>query len=144
MMGWIGLGDRRTFQQYLSYIMTASFIGGGNRSTRKKNDIAKVTDKLYHIILYREHLAGTRFELTTLLVIGTDGICSNKSTYHEITTTTAPCILDDQQSLPSSSSPIYNYLRKVENAKTVRRRDNEQRKKNKMTNNDLQNITQKT
>jgi hypothetical protein len=33
-------------------------------------------------------------------------------------------MLDDQQSLPSSSIPIYNYLRMVENAKTVKRTDN--------------------
>ena len=78
--------------------------------------------------------------------MGTDGICSSKATYHKITTTTAPCILYDQQSLHSSSSPIYNYLLKVEDTKTVKGTVNAmgKRQKNKMTNNDLQNITQKT
>jgi len=44
-----------------------------------------VTDKLYHIMLFR-----TGFEVTTLVVIGTDCTGSCKSNYHMITTTTAP------------------------------------------------------
>jgi hypothetical protein len=40
-------------------------------------------------MLYRLHLAGTGFELTTLVVIGTDCIGSYKSNYHTITTTMA-------------------------------------------------------
>jgi ABC-type microcin C transport system permease subunit YejB len=34
----------------------------------------KITDKLYHIMLYQAHLALAGFELTTLVVIGTDCI----------------------------------------------------------------------
>ena len=33
--GW-GYGVYRHFQQYFSYIMAVSFIGGGNRSTQRK------------------------------------------------------------------------------------------------------------
>ena len=54
---------------------------------QKTTDLPQGNDTLYHTLLYRVPLAG--FELTTLVVIGTDCTGSFKSNYHTITTTTA-------------------------------------------------------
>ena len=62
MVLYIGVFNAtRHFQQYFTYIVTVNCIGGG--STRRK-------------------LPSCRFELITLVVIGTDCIGSYKSNYH--------------------------------------------------------------
>ena len=57
----------------------------------KTTDLSQVTDNLYYIIWCIEYNSPwTGFELTILVVIGTDYISSCKSNYHTFTTTTAP------------------------------------------------------
>jgi hypothetical protein len=75
-----GYGVLRHFQKYFSYILAVSFIGGWN--WRKPPTCRKLPTN------YTSPLS--RFEPTSLVVIGTDWICSCKSNYHTITTTTDP------------------------------------------------------
>jgi len=78
-----GFDVYRHFQHYFSYIVALSFIGGGNHVPT-----ASCWLTLSHNVVSSTPRLSGGFELTTLVMIGTDCIGSYKSNYH--TTTTAP------------------------------------------------------
>jgi hypothetical protein len=48
----------------------------------KTTDLSQVTDKIYHIVLYRVHITMSEFKLTTIVVIDTDCVCICKIQFY--------------------------------------------------------------
>ena len=81
----------KSYFQHISFIWWRSVLLVKETGVPEETtDMSQVTDKLDHILLYRVHLDMNRFELTTLVVIGTDCIGSCKSNDHAITDMMAP------------------------------------------------------
>ena len=92
--------------------MEVCFIGGGNQSTQIKPTLRSATGQwqtLSHNIVSSEPWVG--FELTTLMVIGTDCTGSYKSNYHTTTTPTVPISFVDEYTLKKIKS-IFIAIRK--------------------------------
>ena len=93
-LGFWGYGYFTPLSTKFNYIMVVSFIGAGNWSTQRKPLTCRksLTNFITQCcIKYTSPWAG--FELTSLVVMGTDCTGSCKSNYHTITTMMAPKLI---------------------------------------------------
>jgi hypothetical protein len=88
----LGANKNKAIYLYVSFILVSYIYHVWTSNTpQKTTGLWKVTDKLYHIMLYRAHLVWPGFKLTTfeLVRIVTDCIGSCNSNFYMIATSTA-------------------------------------------------------
>jgi hypothetical protein len=101
MAAFIGLvyGNSRHSQQYFSYIVAVSFIGGGNRSTRRKPLTSRrLLTNFITLCCIENTSPRMEFEFTTLVMIGTDCIGSCSLSIHKYVSLNKRFIKDQKKS----------------------------------------------